>query len=191
MKSTIARYWNKSIETFAVRLMPRKQANLMQCGKDELWNPYFEDAEPKIDDEWERFIWPTIKDFNFETVLELAPGGGRNTEKLTAVSNKIIAVDFNAYAIEQTRERLGSSHGGCQIEYHVNNGTDLQMIKDNSVSAIYSWDAAVHFDASILECYVPEFARVLKPGGFGFVHHSDLGEKRTRTSRRTRAGEAT
>jgi len=165
------------LDRIVVPLLPRKYANLLQCSKKDLWNQYFIDAETAMQRQWDGIIWPLIKDFNFETVLELAPGGGRNTERLCAISKKIYAVDYNSYAIKQCRKRFGSSYLGCNIEYYVNNGTNLDMIKDNSISAIYCWDAAVHFDKIILKDYIKEFGRVLRVGGQGFVHHSNLGEK--------------
>jgi SAM-dependent methyltransferase len=176
MTKKLEKLRKKLIDSVVVPLLPNKYANLLQCSKGGLWNNYFADAETAIQTEWDETIWPLIKDFEFDSVLELAPGAGRNTEKLCGVSKKIWAVDFNAYAIEQTRERLGSSYGGCDIEYHVNNGSDISMIADGSISAIYCWDAAVHFDKAILNNYIPEFARVLREGGKGFVHHSNLGE---------------
>lgn len=36
-------------------------------------------------------------------------------------------------------------------------------------------DAVVHFDKTVVEKYVHEFARVMKPGARGFVHHSNHG----------------
>jgi len=176
MIKKLRKHWTKAVDGFAVRFLPDKYANLLQCSKEGLWNKYFSDAEAEIQAQWDETIWPLIMDFDFDSVLELAPGAGRNTEKLCGVSKKIWAVDYNAYAIEQTRERLGSSYGGCDIEYHVNNGSDINMIADGSISAIYCWDAAVHFDKAVLNSYIPEFARVLREGGKGFVHHSNLGE---------------
>ena len=168
--------WTKAVDAVAMHVLPMKYYNLLQCSKQGLWQNYFTNAEAEIKTQWDETIWPLIKDFDFNSVLELAPGAGRNTERLCEVSKKIYAIDFNAYAIEQTRERLGSSYRGCDIEYHVNNGSDISMIADGSISAIYCWDAAVHFDKSILSSYIQEFARVLGAGGKGFVHHSNLGD---------------
>jgi hypothetical protein len=38
---------------------------------------------------------------------------------------------------------------------------------------LYTFDAMVHFDLEIVISYIPEFARVLKPGAYAFVHHSN------------------
>jgi ubiquinone/menaquinone biosynthesis C-methylase UbiE len=176
-KNLLGKIWTKSMNKFIIPLLPRKYANLLQCSENGLWNQYFAEAEASMQTHWGGTIWPLIQNFNFDVVLELSPGGGRNTERLCAVSKKIYAVDFNSYAIDQCRKRLGSSFCGCDIEYHVNNGTDLRMIQDDSISAIYCWDAAVHFDKIILKSYIKEFARVLRVSGRGFIHHSNLGEK--------------
>jgi SAM-dependent methyltransferase len=158
-------------------LLPPKAANLMYCRRKNGWNPYFEEAEGKFQAQWEETIWPLIKDFNFGAVLELACGAGRNTEKLSTLTSRLIAVDYNQYALDQARARLGTSRRGCEVSYHRNNGSDLRMVPDASVTAIYCWDSAVHFEKSVVVSYIREFARVLKPGGSGFFHHSDLGDR--------------
>ena len=170
-------FWNQNRERLLVTVLPRRYANLLQASKGGLWDKYFADAERDMNTQWDSTIWPLIKDFSFDMVLELAPGAGRNTEKLSGVSRQIIAVDLNSYALEQCRKRLGATYQGCKLEYHVNNGTNLGMIPDGVVTTIYCWDAAVHFDKGILGDYIKEFSRVLKVDGRGFVHHSNLGAK--------------
>lgn len=163
-------------EMAVVGLFPAKAANLFQCRREATWDRYFEEAEASFEKEWEGVIWPLIKDFDFSSVLELSPGVGRNTQKLCTIAKRIIAVDYNEYALERARARLGASHGGCEITYYRNGGADLAMVSDASVTAIYCWDSAVHFDRDVVIAYIAEFARVLKPGGCGFFHHSDLGD---------------
>ena len=178
------------LDSAVVRLLPSKSANLRQCGEEDVWDEYFERAEADMDSQWRDIIFPLIHDFDFETVLELAPGTGRNTEKLCRLAKKIYAVDYNKPALEQCRQRLGEKAGDCQIEYHANNGTDLAMIERDTISAIYCWDAAVHFDKEVIADYVAEFARVLKPGGKGFGITRISGNARRRTLRKIRTGEA-
>ena len=67
----------RRLESALVSLLPSKSANLRQCGEEDLWNEYFERAEADIDSQWRDIIFPLIRDFDFETVLELAPGTGR------------------------------------------------------------------------------------------------------------------
>lgn len=177
LKTTLGRLWAKALDNVVLPLLPGKYVNLLQTSARGGWNEYFVLAESAMQTQWEGTIWPLINGFDFDAVLELAPGAGRNTERLCAVSRKVYAVDYNSYALEQCRQRLGSSYRGCDVEYHVNSGADLDMIHGDAISAIYCWDAAVHFDRAILRSYIQEFARVLKPGGRGFVHHSNLGDK--------------
>lgn len=155
-----------------------KWANKKQCRNLELWTPYFDspEVESGIEREWTAVIWPVIRDFDFTTVLELAPGAGRNTAKLAEVARVIHGVDLNQPAIDRLEKRFGSYAGPCRLNFHKNNGSRLPMIPSSSITAIYSWDSVVHFDRRVIEEYVGEFARVLKPGGKGFIHHSNLGD---------------
>jgi ubiquinone/menaquinone biosynthesis C-methylase UbiE len=146
------------------------------CSAEGLWDAYFTDAEQAMAVQWDNIIWPIIKNCDFDTVLELAPGAGRNTERLTEVARVIHAVDLNEYALKRLRERFQSFETKCQLHFHRNEGSDLGMIENSTITLIYCWDAAVHFDKSIIKDYVREFARVLSVNGMGFVHHSNLGD---------------
>jgi ubiquinone/menaquinone biosynthesis C-methylase UbiE len=155
-----------------------KWANKKQCGNIEMWQRYLDSPEMEsgMEREWTEVIWPVIKDFDFTTVLELAPGGGRNTAKLAEVARVIHGVDLNQPVIERLETRFRSHAGPCQLHFHKNNGSRLPMIQSSSITAIYSWDSVVHFGQRVIEEYVGEFARVLKPGGKGFVHHANLAD---------------
>jgi ubiquinone/menaquinone biosynthesis C-methylase UbiE len=154
-----------------------KRKNKKFCSTNGLWNEYFKIAEQSMDTQWNEIIWPIIKDFDFETVLELAPGAGRNTEKLANISRTLHAVDLNEYALEKLRKRFENPVENCSMYFYKNEGSDLTMIKDCSITFIYCWDAAVHFDKRVLRDYIKEFSRVLRVNGTGFVHHSNLGKK--------------
>jgi SAM-dependent methyltransferase len=171
------RIYDRIVEMAALRLLSPRDANLVQCHEPGMWEAYFDDVESVFEQQWQTMIWPLIKDFDFSTVLELSPGAGRNTQKLATLAKRIVAVDYNQYALDRTRARLGDSQAGCVLEYHRNGGTDLAMVPSASVTTVYCWDSAVHFDRDVLAGYIAEFARVLKPGGRGFLHHSDLGDR--------------
>jgi len=51
----------------------------------------------------------------------------------------------------------------------------LAFLPDRSISLVYSWDSMVHFERSVVAQHVQEFARVMQPGAWGFVHHSNQG----------------
>jgi ubiquinone/menaquinone biosynthesis C-methylase UbiE len=153
-----------------------KSYSLRVCSTDGLWNNYFTSAEKFMDSTWRVTIWPIIAAADFASVLELAPGAGRNTEKLVALARELHAIDMNEYALRRLRQRFAGYSGSCQLHIHKNDGTNLRMIADQSISFVYCWDSAVHFDRTVMRDYVNEFARVMRPGATMFIHHSDLGD---------------
>jgi|ERR1035437_2139903 ubiquinone/menaquinone biosynthesis C-methylase UbiE len=168
------------------RFLPAKYANLLQCSEKGLFSQYFVSSRHDMEHQWATMIWPLISNFDFTSVLELGPGAGRNTEKLCTVSKRIVAVDFNEYALQECRKALTNACHNCELVFQRNNGKDLRMIASGSISAIYCWDTAVHFERTVFKGYVTEFGRVLKPGGCGFVHHSNLGISASRNFKRNR-----
>jgi hypothetical protein len=44
------------------------------------------------------------------------------------------------------------------------------------VDFVFSFDSLVHVDADVIASYLSELGRVLKPGGAGFIHHSNVAE---------------
>ena len=48
------------------------------------------------------------------------------------------------------------------------------MVPDGSVDFVFSFDVFVHIKREVVEEYLKEFSRVLKVGGRGFIHHSNL-----------------
>ena len=165
----------RRIEAVLLWILPARTANVLQTSVVD-WSSYFAVAEGRIETEWQKIIWPRIETFDFDVVLELAVGRGRSTERLCRHARKLYAVDVNSNTIAACRRRLRDASCGCDVVFVVNNGKDLRRIDSGSISTIYCWDSAVHFSREILAGYIGEFARVLKPGGKGFVHHSNLGD---------------
>lgn len=137
---------------------------------------YYDDAEQYIDTQWKTLIWPEIQNFNFDTSLDFAAGHGRNTAKLAQISRHVYAVDANPDAAQFLRRRFeGTQMGWCPVTVIQNNAVDLHQIESGSITALYSFDSMVHFEKRLIEMYMPEFSRVMAPGAFGFVHHSNFG----------------
>lgn len=151
----------------------RRQIDECREAHDEVG--YYGAAEPGIEGQWRELIWPAIARADFRCVLELAPGHGRNTAKLIEQAREIHLVDVTKSCIDACRKRFGAGTPTCRLHYHVNDGRSLAAIADASITFVYSWDAMVHFDKRVVREYVREFARVLAPGGTGFVHHSNFG----------------
>lgn len=148
---------------------------IIQCREAHATGGYYDDAEPHMSWQWTQIIEPIVRDLDFEHVLELAPGHGRNTEFLRLRARTIQLVDVNPSCIEACRGRFGEELDGCRFSYHVTSGNDLSMIGDATVTLAYSFDSMVHFDKLVVRDYVQELARVLRPGGCAFLHHSNLG----------------
>jgi ubiquinone/menaquinone biosynthesis C-methylase UbiE len=124
--------------------------------------------------QWYGCILPRISAFvPAETILEIAPGYGRWTAFLKSLCKRLIVVDLSESCINRCRDRFADySH----ISYFVNDGQSLQMVGDSSVDFIFSFDSLVHAEDTVLEAYVAEFAKKLRPNGVAFIHHSNLGE---------------
>jgi SAM-dependent methyltransferase len=136
---------------------------------------YFTRAESLMDEQWSQIIYPIIKDMDFSCVLDFAAGHGRNSAKLLPLSRQLIVVEPSQGSISVLKQRFAKLPPGCKMTIVQNSGIDLRDVESSSVTLLYSWDSMVHFEKRLVECYMPEFARVLRPGGRGFVHHSNFG----------------
>ena len=130
------------------------------------WSKSFGTTE----DLWNKNIFDTIKEFRGKKILEIAPGFGRITQFLSILAGELIVVDLNPLCIEKTKEKL-SHH---VLAYFVNDGKSIPKVKNNSQDLVFSYDSFVHMHANVIEEYVKEIQRVLKPGGHAFIHHSWL-----------------
>jgi ubiquinone/menaquinone biosynthesis C-methylase UbiE len=160
----------------------RQAKNLEECSVPDQWSSYFEAAEGHMQAQWETTIWPMIRDSDFQSVLEIGPGGGRNTAMLAQHAKEIHCVDLNEYPLQKCRERFANYPGPCSLHFHRNDGHSLPMIPDRSITFIYSWDSMVHCSKEVVRDYVQEFGRVLCAGGRGFIHHSNYGRASSRNS---------
>ena len=107
-----------------------------------------------------------------ERILELGPGQGRWSQYLRGFCDELVLVDVAEHCIDACRRRFADA---TNISYHVGDGKSLAMVGDASVDFAFSFDSLVHAEADVLESYVGELARVLKPDGIAFIHHSNMG----------------
>ncbi len=108
------------------------------------------------------------------TQLEIGPGGGRWTETLVDIADRLIAVDISAECLRVCAERF---HDADNVEFVLTPGNSLPGVADESVDAIWSFDVFVHINRAEVEKYAAEFARVMRPGGVGVIHHGTVGGK--------------
>lgn len=135
-------------------------------------SPYYEEAE-----RWTHIFWSENSEFyklfqklNLSSVLELACGRGRHSEIVAKLAGKLILMDVLQNNIDACKNRLADYKN---IEYHKNNGCDFSPIGDEMVTAIFSYDAMVHFTPDIVRSYLFDSARILKNGGMALYHHSN------------------
>ena len=119
---------------------------------------------------WNKYIFDNIKEFRGKKILEIAPGHGRITQFLSILASELLVVDLNETCIKKTKEKLEHHVLG----YFVNNGNDLPQIRDNSQDLVFSFDSFVHIHKNVIDDYIGEIYRVLKPGGKSFILNSWL-----------------
>jgi ubiquinone/menaquinone biosynthesis C-methylase UbiE len=102
-------------------------------------------------------------------VLEIAPGHGRWSNEIVDRCGRLILVDLSPNCIEFCQRRFASHDN---VEYLVNDGRSLQGVADDSVDFVWSYDAFVHIGADVIDHYLRELRRVLKPGGQAAIHHA-------------------
>ena len=142
------------------------------AGAGEEWSKPWGGSEAQ----WFGAILPRIARFlPAETVLEIAPGYGRWTSYLRQYCDRLVVVDLSSRCIEACQARFA---GDDRIAYHVNDGRSLDMVEDESIDFVFSFDSLVHVEADDVASYAHQLARKLKPNGAGFIHHSNSGEYR-------------
>jgi SAM-dependent methyltransferase len=123
--------------------------------------------------QWQGSIHPRISTFlPTGTILEIAPGFGRWTRFLKEACNELFLVDLSEKCIEACQKRFA---GDRHIHFHVNDGRSLDMIPDESIDLIFSFDSLVHVEDQVIADYVSQFPKKLKADGVVFIHHSNLG----------------
>ena len=126
--------------------------------------------------QWQWTLLPRIHAFiPAATILEIGPGFGRWANYLKDYCDQLIGVDLSENCIRSCQQRfLAYPH----LSFHINDGKSLAKIPDGSVDFAFSFDSLVHADADVLEAYLTQLARKLRPDGVGFIHHSNLGAYR-------------
>jgi len=105
-------------------------------------------------------------------ILEIGPGGGRWTEFLQRIANRLTVVDISETCIELCRKRF---EGYGNMDFYVNDGCSLGFAGDGIFDYVWSFDVFVHIQPEDIEKYLAEFERVLKPGGTAVIHHAGQG----------------
>jgi SAM-dependent methyltransferase len=126
------------------------------------------------DNQWWGSIFPRLHSYvPTGKILEIGPGFGRWTRYLKELCNELVVVDLSEICIQECKKRFPSS---SKITYYVNDGKTLDMILNESIDLVFSFDSLVHAEDDVIEAYIRQLAKKLKPNGLGFIHHSNIGE---------------
>jgi SAM-dependent methyltransferase len=127
-----------------------------------------------VEMQWHRTLLPRLFAFlPARTLLEIAPGFGRWTQKLKDHCQEMHLVDLSSRCIQTCRQRFEDC---THLHYHVNDGQSLDMVPEEAIDFAFSFDSLVHVNRGVIRSYLQGLARVLTPDGVAFLHHSNLGE---------------
>jgi SAM-dependent methyltransferase len=125
--------------------------------------------------QWAITIYPRIMHLlPVRHIIEIAPGNGRWLPFLLAHCQSYFGVDISPRCIEycqRTYSRLPQ-----KPRFKVGDGLSLPFALDCETDFVFSFDSLVHVEIDCLSDYAKEIYRVLRPGGHGFLHHSNIGE---------------
>lgn len=137
-------------------------------------NDYFQNAErdESIEKFWNEdtsFYHEFVK-LDLENVIELACGRGRHVPHYIKKAGHVTLVDVLQKNIDICKERFKAEN---KISYYCNNGFNLEELASDRYSALFCYDAMVHFELIDIYRYLKDIFRVLKPGGMALIHHSN------------------
>ncbi len=98
------------------------------------------------------------------TCLEIGCGIGRLLKPMAAWCRRVVGVDLSEKMVELSREYLAETRN---VEVRLNDGRTLSDVSDSSIDFVFSHLAFQHITLfEVVETYLAEIARVLKPGGY-------------------------
>ncbi|MBV8283690.1 MAG: class I SAM-dependent methyltransferase [Candidatus Eremiobacteraeota bacterium] len=155
-------------------------------------DPYYDRAEQP---DWLNTFWvagnpqrPFRRMFdalNLRAAAELACGHGRHAAQIYRQVPALVLIDVVSENVAYCRERFKDADNVAVMQ---NDGATFRPLPDGFLTAIYCFDAMVHFEYDVVLSYVADTARVLSPGGRALYHHSILDSFPGLDHRRTPGG---
>lgn len=149
----------------------------LQNSVDVVGEPWKESAYYADAERWTFIFWDPEHPFrrwfdrlDLRNTLELACGHGRHAERAAPIAGELTLLDIHEANLDACRKRLA---GFDNVRYILNGGFDFQPVPDASLTAIYCYDAMVHFSPDLVAAYLQDARRVLAPGGMALLHHSN------------------
>jgi hypothetical protein len=162
---------NLNMTNPAGRLNDIVQAEAFHWGADTAVS-YHGRAAADMDQQWKTLIGSILAQvpIDYSRTIDFAAGYGRNTAKLLeAGAAHVTMVDVNPDCIAHLEKYFPHDRTSVLL----NDGMGLSALETAAFTFLYTFDAMVHFDLELIFAYVPEFSRVLMPGAYAFVHHSN------------------
>jgi ubiquinone/menaquinone biosynthesis C-methylase UbiE len=141
-------------------------------GRDWISSTYYDDAEKWLNGFWNEntIFYKQFCQLDCTAVVELACGHGRHVQKYLQKAQTITLVDINRENIEFCQKRYAAEK---KIRYLITSGDNFRGIDTNSQTAIFSYDAMVHFELLDILNYLKDANRILTNGGKILFHHSN------------------
>lgn len=120
---------------------------------------------------WMGSIRPRLARFlPTESLLEIAPGFGRFTPYLLKECTRYEGIDLAPRCVHACRKRFPQAH------FLLGDGKSLEGVATDSIDFVFSFFSLIHAELDVIQAYLQELTRVLKPTGAAFLHHSNLAE---------------
>jgi SAM-dependent methyltransferase len=104
---------------------------------------------------------------SWDRVLDFGCGAGRLSQALAAHAGAVVGLDVSPPMLEKAR---GLDRTGGRVSFVLNEDPDLRAFPDGSFDLVYTMRVMQHLPRPVLETYLQEFVRVLRPGGVAVVH---------------------
>lgn len=140
--------------------------------------PWKDSAYYGIAEGFTSYFWDEASQFRgfFERldltdVLDLACGHGRHADVVAPRAGRLTLMDIFEDNLAACRTRMAAFDN---VDIVRNNGFDFEPIQTDRLTAIYCYDAMVHFSPDLVASYLRDAHRVLRSGGMGLFHHSNF-----------------
>jgi ubiquinone/menaquinone biosynthesis C-methylase UbiE len=128
-----------------------------------IWSKTYESSTNRTRDLDQQLMQESLKDKNFNSVLEIGCGTGKNTALLSMISRQVLAIDFSEEML-----RIASSKADNEnVEFKLADVMQKWPVADNSIDLVCSNLVLEHLES--LSFAFSEASRVLKGEGCYFV----------------------
>ena len=110
---------------------------------------------------------------DLNNVIELACGKGRHVKQYIDKAGTVTLVDVLDKNIRYCQSRFENF---VNVHYYCNNGYNLERLQSEQYTALFSYDAMVHFEMMDIYEYLKDIYRVLIKGGRVLIHHSNYNQ---------------